>query len=62
MAEFESLSLGVLVWAALVIALAGFVQGALGLGFPIVATPLIAFTSDMRTAVIVVLLDSTSAG
>ena len=61
MAEFESLSLGVLVWAALVIALAGFVQGALGLGFPIVATPLIAFTSDMRTAVIVVLLPCLAA-
>jgi uncharacterized membrane protein YfcA len=36
--------------------LAGLVQGALGLGFPIVATPLIAAVTDMRTAVILVLL------
>lgn len=56
MPGFESLSLGVLLWVSLVIALAGWVQGALGLGFPIVATPLIAAVTDMRTAVIVVLL------
>jgi uncharacterized membrane protein YfcA len=56
MPGFESLSYGVLLWVFLVIALAGAVQGALGLGFPIVATPLIAAVSDMRTAVIVVLL------
>ena len=56
MPGFESLSIGVLLWVAAVIALAGFVQGALGLGFPIVATPLIALTTDMRSAVILVLL------
>jgi uncharacterized membrane protein YfcA len=32
------------------------VQGALGLGFPMVATPLIAFATDIHTAVIIVLL------
>jgi uncharacterized membrane protein YfcA len=57
----ESLSLGVLLWAALVVAIAGFVQGALGLGFPIVATPLIALTTDMRSAVILVLLPCLAA-
>jgi uncharacterized membrane protein YfcA len=36
--------------------LAGVVQGALGLGFPTVATPLIALVTDIRTAVILVLL------
>jgi len=56
MPGFESLSFGVLLWVFLVIALAGGVQGALGLGFPMVATPLIAAVTDMRTAVILVLL------
>ena len=56
MPGFESLSVGVVIWLICVIALAGAVQGALGLGFPIVATPLIAAVTDMRTAVIVVLL------
>src|SRR5215207_4187804 len=56
MAGFENLTPLVLVWIAAVIVLAGFVQGALGLGFPIVATPLIAMATDIRTAVIVVLL------
>jgi len=61
MAGIESLSLGVLLWAAAVVAVAGFVQGALGLGFPIVATPLIALTTDMRSAVILVLLPCLAA-
>ena len=56
MPGFESLSLGALLWVFAVIALAGWVQGALGLGFPLVATPLIAAVTDMRTAVIVVVL------
>jgi len=57
----ESLSLGVLLWAAIVVAIAGFMQGALGLGFPTVATPLIALTTDMRSAVILVLLPCLAA-
>lgn len=61
MSGLESLSIEVLLWASVVIAFAGFVQGALGLGFPIVATPLIALTTDMRTAVIVVLLPCLAA-
>jgi uncharacterized membrane protein YfcA len=36
--------------------IAGLVQGALGFGFPFVATPLIAMATDMRTAIIAVLL------
>jgi hypothetical protein len=43
-------------WFALVILLAGLSQGALGFGFPVIATPLIALATDMRTAIIVVLL------
>ncbi|HJQ61827.1 MAG TPA: sulfite exporter TauE/SafE family protein [Burkholderiales bacterium] len=61
MTGFATLSLEIVLWASLVIALAGFVQGALGLGFPTVATPLIAVTTDMRTAVILVLLPCLAA-
>jgi uncharacterized membrane protein YfcA len=56
MPGFEFLSLPLVLWVALVLAFAGLVQGALGLGFPMVATPLIAVFTDMRTAVILVLL------
>ena len=56
MPGFESLSPGIVAWVFLVLVLAGLVQGGLGLGFPIVATPLIAAVTDMRTAVILVLL------
>ena len=56
MPGFENLSLLTLVWVALVLAFAGAVQGALGVGFPMLATPMIATVTDMRTAVILVLL------
>jgi uncharacterized membrane protein YfcA len=52
----EALTPGLLAWIAVVMLAAGFVQGALGLGFPTLATPLIALVSDIRTAVITVLL------
>ncbi len=52
----ESLSTGLLVWVAGVILVAGLLQGALGFGFPFVATPLIALVADMRTAIVFVLL------
>lgn len=52
----ESLSLALLAWVAGVILIAGLLQGALGFGFPFVATPLIALVTDMRTAVVAVLL------
>ncbi len=56
MPGFESLPLHIILWIAFVLAFAGAVQGALGLGFPMLATPMITAVSDMRTAVIVVLL------
>lgn len=56
MPGFEGLSIGTIVWIAAVMALAGVMQGALGLGFPTVATPLIALAADMRTAILLVLL------
>src|SRR5690349_13526210 len=55
-AMLESLPAGLIAWLAFVVLLAGVLQGALGFGFPFVATPLIALAADMRTAVIVVLL------
>ena len=54
--EIEALTPALLAWIAVVMVAAGFVQGALGLGFPTLATPLIALVSDIRTAVIMVLL------
>lgn len=41
---------------ACVVLVAGLSQGALGFGFPFIATPLIAMVTDIRTAVIAVLL------
>jgi uncharacterized protein len=54
--SIETLSWGLLAWMACVMLAAGFIQGALGFGFPFVATPLIAMVTDMRTAIIAVLL------
>jgi uncharacterized membrane protein YfcA len=56
MTGLETSGLWVLAWVAIVMLAAGFMQGALGVGFPMIATPLIALVTDLRTAVIVVLL------
>jgi len=56
MMSFESLHLVLILWFGGVLLLAGLLQGALGFGFPFVATPLIAMVTDMRTAIIIVLL------
>lgn len=56
MPGFESLGAMTVLWIVLVIAFSGWMQGALGLGFPTVATPLIALVTDMRTAIVYVLL------
>lgn len=61
MPGFESLTPLLLVWISAVIVLAGLSQGALGVGFPTIATPLIALVTDIRTAVIVVLLPCLAA-
>ena len=58
---FDALSPLLLAWIVCAIALAGLIHGALGFGFPFVATPLIAMASDMRTAVFVVLLPTLAA-
>jgi uncharacterized membrane protein YfcA len=56
MPGFENLTPPLIAWIVAVIVLSGVVQGALGLGFPTLATPLIAVVTDIRTAVIIVLL------
>lgn len=56
MTAIDTLPFAVLVWFTLAIVLAGFIQGALGFGFPFVATPVLAMVVDMRTAIITVLL------
>lgn len=56
MPGFENLTPPLIAWIVAVILISGVVQGALGLGFPTVATPLIALVTDIRTAVILVLL------
>jgi len=61
MPGFEFLPFAIVIYIALVLALAGMVQGSLGLGFPMVATPMIAAVTDMRTAVIMVLLPCVAA-
>ena len=45
-------------WALLVVVIvfAGLVHGTLGIGFPIVATPLIAMITDVRSAMVMLLL------
>ena len=56
MPGFETLTPPLIAWIVVVVILSGVVQGALGLGFPTLATPLIALVTDIRTAVIIVLL------
>jgi uncharacterized membrane protein YfcA len=47
--------------AIAVMALAGFVHGALGLGFPLIATPLLALFTDIKTAIVFTLLPTLTA-
>ena len=56
MAGLESLSPWLIAYVALVIAVSGWIQGALGLGFPMIATPLIAAATNMQFAVVMVLI------
>lgn len=56
MPGIEAYSPAVIAWIVGVIVLAGLLQGTLGFGFPFVATPLVAMATDIRTAVITVLL------
>ena len=60
MSGLEPLSLE-LIWLAIpAIAIAGMVHGTFGIGFPIVATPLLALFTDVLTAVLITLLPTTA--
>ena len=52
MMEAGALSPAHFALALAIMALAGLVHGALGLGFPLVATPLLALITDMKTAIV----------
>ena len=56
MPGLESYSLWLIAYVVIIIAVAGWVQGALGLGFPMIATPLIAAATNMQFAVVMVLI------
>ncbi len=56
MTTIESLPIAVILWLTLAMVVSGFIQGALGFGFPFIATPMAAMVVDMRTAIITVLL------
>ena len=47
----RDVSIEVLAYVALVCLLSGFAHGALGFGFPLVATPLVALVIDMKSAI-----------
>lgn len=52
----DSASLGEALVTLAIVALAAFVHGALGLGFPLVATPLLALFTDVRSAILLTLV------
>jgi len=52
----DTVSLGWLAVFALVMAFGGLVHGTLGLGFPVVTTPLLSLVLDVRSAILVTLL------
>ncbi len=56
MPEIDGLSVLMITVAYLIILFAGLVHGTLGLGFPLVATPLLALFMDVRSAILVTLL------
>ena len=54
--EFSSLSIGIVLICVLVVVVAGLVHGTLGLGFPLVATPMLSVVLDVRLAIGLTLL------
>lgn len=56
----EDLSIATLVAYGVIMLFAGLVHGTLGLGFPLVATPLLALFTDVRTAILITLLPTAS--
>jgi uncharacterized membrane protein YfcA len=59
-----SIELSLQGWAAvfMVVAAAGLLQGAIGFGFPVVATPVLAMLMDIRTAIVVTVVPNIITG
>lgn len=58
MGELAGIGWGGYVWIALVLATASFAHGAIGFGYPMIATPLLTLVLDLKTAILVILLPS----
>ena len=56
MLDAESIHVTVILAMALITGFAGLVHGAIGLGFPLIATPLVALMTDVRIAILLLLL------
>lgn len=58
------LELSLAQWLAVfaVVATAGWLQGAIGFGFPVIATPLLAMLMDIRTAIVLTVLPNMITG
>jgi uncharacterized membrane protein YfcA len=56
MPGIEHLTIGTLVLVSSIFLFAGLVHGTLGLGFPMMATPLLAMMTDVRSAILITLL------
>ena len=56
MPELASLPLTMVLVACAIVIFAGLVHGTLGFGFPMVATPLLALATDVRSAILLTLL------
>lgn len=56
MTGIDVLSPWLIAYVIIIIMFCGWVQGALGMGFPMIATPLIAAVTDMQFAVVTILL------
>lgn len=56
--------LSLALWIAVfgVVAVAGLLQGAIGFGFPVIATPVLAMLMDIRTAVVVTVMPNIVTG
>lgn len=61
MLGIDILSPWLIAYVVIVIMFCGWMQGALGMGFPMVATPLIAAVTDMQFAVVTILLPCLAA-
>ena len=58
MSPLEVLTPALLLWVVVVVAVAAWVYGVLGVGLPLIATPLLALVMPLQDAVIVLVVPS----